>query len=344
MRKYWIDYLRVIAILAVITIHSSTPFYSRFNEIGQLDWWLANLLNSATRFAVPLFVMISGALLLGRNETIGEFYRKRAIRLLPAIIVWNLFYAGLNIGIDVYNGIAVKNLTSQFWALFADGGAAVHLWYLSMFLCLMFFTPFLNMFINGHKPRSADLKILLVLMFVFFFLNGISNIAWNIWDEEIIWFKVFPWYMAYFICGYYIDKYNSHIAIKSNLILLFITILILLGAVLNYYFMTSYKIIEDNLMLINTGPMVFLITVLIFSLAKRNTLTLRQNKHILTIAEASFGMYLIHPVFLHILQKKLPIYYSNGLIYLPLTIFLTTLASLFSIILLRKFSIMRKVC
>ena len=109
MRKHWIDYLRVIAIVAVITIHSTTFFYSKFIEIGQLNWWLANLLNSASRFAVPLFVMISGALLLGRNLTIVEFYKKRAIRLLPAIIVWNLFYAGLHVGVDLYNGIDIKN-------------------------------------------------------------------------------------------------------------------------------------------------------------------------------------------------------------------------------------------
>ena len=71
MRKHWIDYLRVIAIIAVITIHSTTSFYARFGEIGMLDWWLANLLNSASRFAIPLFVMISGALLLGRDITIS---------------------------------------------------------------------------------------------------------------------------------------------------------------------------------------------------------------------------------------------------------------------------------
>ena len=344
MRKHWIDYLRVIAILAVIFIHSSTSFYSRFNQIGPPDWWLANLLNSASRFAVPLFVMISGALLLGRNETIGGFYRKRAIRLLPAIIVWNLFYAGLNIGIDVYNGIDAKNLTWHLWELFAAGGAAVHLWYLSMFLCLMLFTPFLNMYIIGDEPGSADLKIILVLMFVLFFLNGISNVAWEVWDVEIIWFKVFPWYIAYFIGGYYLDQYSDNIAVNSSFILLFIACLILSGAFLNYYFLTTYKIIEDNLIFINTGPVVFLITVLIFLLAKKNRSALHHNKYITKIAEASFGMYLVHPVFLHILQNKLPMYYSYGLIYLPLTIIITTIASLYSIIILRKLSLMRKIC
>ena len=344
MRKHWIDYLRVVAIVAVITIHASTPFYARFDAIGRLDWWVANLLNSASRFAVPLFVMISGALLLGRNLTIGEFYKKRAARLLPAIIAWNLLYAGLNIGVDVYDGIGTQNLTWHLWALFADGGAAVHLWYLSMFVCLMLFAPFINMFINGANPTSKDLGVLLGLMFVIFLLNGIANAAWEIWDEEIIWFKVFPWYIAYFIGGYYIDKYSTHITIKSHFVLFFLIILILFGAILNYYFMSSYRIIEDNLMLINTGPLIFLITAFIFLLAKKNSSILQQNKLISLIAEASFGMYLLHPVFLHLLERTLPMYYSHGLIYLPLNIFITTVASLVSIILLRKLSVMRKIC
>ena len=110
MRKHWIDYLRVIAIIAVITIHSTTPFYAKFNEIGMLGWWLANLLNSASRFAIPLFVMISGSLLLGREITIGEFYKKKAVRLLPALFVWNFFYLGLNL---LYSGINENDVAAS---------------------------------------------------------------------------------------------------------------------------------------------------------------------------------------------------------------------------------------
>ena len=166
MRKHWLDYLRVAAIIAVITIHSTTPFYAKFGAIGLLDWWLANLLNSASRFAIPLFVMISGALLLGREITIGEFYKKRAARLLPALVVWNLFYAGLDLlSRGINENIAASSLVNE---LFVTGGTAAHLWYLAMFTCLMLLAPFVNIFIKGNKPASTDLSILLVLIFVFF--------------------------------------------------------------------------------------------------------------------------------------------------------------------------------
>ena len=339
MRKYWIDYLRCIAIVAVIIIHSTTPFYARFNEIGQLDWWFANVLNSASRFAVPLFVMISGALLLGRNLTIAEFYKKRAVRLLPALIVWNLFYFSLK----VYRGEGSETLVGYLIKSFFTGGAAVHLWYLSMFVCLMLFTPFLNKFINGDRATPGDLRTLLVFLFFFFLLNGIASVAWEIWDIETIWFRVFPWYMAYFVGGYYIDRYSDSISIKSGFILLVLVFLILAGAALNYYFITAYKIVEDNLIFTNTGPMIFLMTIIIFLLAKRNTGVLKKNKYIASVSEASFGMYLIHPVFLHLLEERLPMYFSNALISIPLTICFTTLASFYSIIFLRRFSFMKKI-
>ena len=342
MRKHWIDYLRVIAIIAVITIHSTTPFYARFTEIRLFDWWLANLLNSASRFAIPLFVMISGSLLLGRDLTIGEFYKKRAVRLLPALLAWNLFYLGLDL---LYRGINENVASSSLIKeLFVTGGAAVHLWYLAMFICIMLFAPFLNIFVRGDKPAPTDLRILLGLMFVFFLLNGISNIGANIWDAEMEWLKAFPWYMGYFIGGYYLDKYSDHIPFRTSFIPFIIAGIVLTGAVLNYYFTSSFTIHEDNLIMTSTGPLVLLISLFIFLLAKRSSSKLKQNKIITVIAEASFGMYLIHPVFLHLLEWQLPGYYAHALIYMPVTILITTVASLFSIILLRKLSFMRTIC
>ena len=41
MRKYYIDYLRVLAIIAVITIHVTMYFYSQKGEMGRdPGWWV----------------------------------------------------------------------------------------------------------------------------------------------------------------------------------------------------------------------------------------------------------------------------------------------------------------
>ncbi|NTW12365.1 MAG: hypothetical protein HGA30_03540, partial [Anaerolineales bacterium] len=71
---------------------------------------------------------------------------------------------------------------------------------------------------------------------------------------------------------------------------------------------------------------------------------LETNKVILAVAEASFGMYLIHEIFNGIFTRILPDYYSHGLVYIPLVAVLTTTLSFISIYLLRKIRLMRVVC
>lgn len=87
--------LRVLAILGVITIHVSGDPFTNDRLRGTAVWWVAEVLNSSSRFCVPLFVMVSGALVLrpGAAGPAGDFLRKRLDRLVPAMLVWYAVYA-----------------------------------------------------------------------------------------------------------------------------------------------------------------------------------------------------------------------------------------------------------
>lgn len=341
MRKHYIDYLRVLAILAVITIHITVIFYAKEDDVGNWGWWLANIMNSACRFSVPLFVMISGAVLLGRPMNVVEFYKKRFIRLFPAFVFWNIFYL-------IFNFYTMKmDVNSFIWfakiELFVEGRSASHLWYLTMIICLMLFAPFVNLFLNGDKPTESEISILLAVMFLFFFFNSISSAAKVLRNVNISWFKGFPWYLAYFISGYYFDKYGENIKIKNSYILITVLVLTILGATLNYYAATSLNIVKDYLVLDNNGPFVFIIASLIFLAARKNTTRLSKIATVSAISEASFGIYLIHPIFIYILVSNLLPHDSTPLLYIPVGIFITTLASLLTVMLIRRFSFMRLV-
>jgi len=341
MRKTWLDYLRVIALLAVITGHIIVDFYSRFGEIGQVEWWLSNILDALLRFAVPIFVMTSGAVLLGRSYTMGEFYRKRAVRLIPPTIFWNLVY----LGVYVLDGMDKKTLLWTLKALvIVNGFIAPHLWYLSMFICLMIFVPFINKFIIGEKPTARELLVLLGLTFPFFLLNSVAGVADNVYDLTMAWFKIFPWFLVYFIAGYYIDNYSSKIPLKNGLIVTGIVVLTMIGAGLNYYAVSSLGIMKDSFIVNEMSPLVFLISMLVFLLAKNLSHRLVANKVVSAIAAASFGIYLIHEIFNGIFYKILPDYFSHGLIYVPIVIVMTTILSFVSIYLLRKIPFMRALC
>ncbi|MDQ6971139.1 MAG: acyltransferase family protein, partial [Mariprofundaceae bacterium] len=78
----WLDNSRVLAVFAVILVHVSDGFVSHY-PMGSEYWWIGNIYDSAVRWCVPVFVMISGALLLdpAKHENLNTFYRKRFSRI-----------------------------------------------------------------------------------------------------------------------------------------------------------------------------------------------------------------------------------------------------------------------
>ena len=92
-RKYYLDILKIISCIAVIVLHTCSkdmklvsPFSNRYQVL--------NFFDSVARFAVPIFVMVSGALFLDRNKKIDtkKLYTKNILRLVIAYIFWSIMY------------------------------------------------------------------------------------------------------------------------------------------------------------------------------------------------------------------------------------------------------------
>ena len=82
------DVIRLCACLAVVLLHLCATVVMQPDQLGTISWHLANLFDSATRWSVPVFVMLSGALLLDANKQTSpsEFWSRRMNRLLPALL------------------------------------------------------------------------------------------------------------------------------------------------------------------------------------------------------------------------------------------------------------------
>ena len=93
----WVSWLRVVAIAGVVCIHTAGLTAIAPGARGTLHGRLAIALDFGARWAVPVFVMLSGALLLDPARYRGgrEVLRRRAVRLLPAVLFWNLVYLGV---------------------------------------------------------------------------------------------------------------------------------------------------------------------------------------------------------------------------------------------------------
>ena len=167
-RNTTVDVLRVLAGLMVIGIHTSGEYVLEgvaegANFIAGLCW------EAVVQPAVPLFVIISGAFVLGRNETWGDFYRKRIPRLLVLLAFWLPFY-WLWLWLK---GDDIGSYLAGFW----QGRSFVHLWYVVMLLGLYAVVPLLNEIIRRSEAdgEKAARKRLWTLSTILLLLGILSN-------------------------------------------------------------------------------------------------------------------------------------------------------------------------
>jgi peptidoglycan/LPS O-acetylase OafA/YrhL len=86
----FLDLARILAILGVVGIHTLAGGVAD-GSVGLLGL----ILNMTLTCSVPVFFMISGALTLdprSHRAGPGEFLRRRAVRVLPALVIWSAFY------------------------------------------------------------------------------------------------------------------------------------------------------------------------------------------------------------------------------------------------------------
>lgn len=98
------DILRVAACFSIVLLHVSASYWSVVDVQGR-DFLVMTVYNSVTRFAVPVFFMLSGLFLVAperKNVTVG----KRVLKLVLLFYVWSAFYA--------FQGIAVDTLRGEF--------------------------------------------------------------------------------------------------------------------------------------------------------------------------------------------------------------------------------------
>ncbi len=97
-RVFFFDLARCVAAVAVIAIHVLAPYRNQLGDIP-FDYWLtAVTVNSVSRWAVPVFILISGALMLSDSRPFElKYYLKRRLgKVFIPFVIWSLFYAYLS--------------------------------------------------------------------------------------------------------------------------------------------------------------------------------------------------------------------------------------------------------
>ena len=153
-RLIGLDLLKIVSAFMIAVIHASSGVFNN-HELGSLVWKEGLVLNAATRFAVPVFLMISGALLLGRKISLDKAIRKAIIAGI-ALFVWSFAFI-LTKKILWNDGNVIHDTLMIFFNKRVSG----HLWYGYLLIWIYLFSPILNIM---YESLSNKMRIYFIIL------------------------------------------------------------------------------------------------------------------------------------------------------------------------------------
>ena len=171
-RRLHIDALRVLAMMLVLYNHTGERGFTRYETAQGPAQGAYLALAVLDTIAVPLFFMISGALLLGREEPLRACLQKRVLRYVLVLV-------GASTAIYVYicrTDLSVMNRTDYLRGLY-DGRITTSYWFLYAYLGYLLGLPLLRKLARAMTER--DFLYITVLMGV---MNALSALQWFCFD------------------------------------------------------------------------------------------------------------------------------------------------------------------
>lgn len=150
-RETWLDILRILAAFLVIVNHTNSRVFQGSTP-AQAQWWLSMVWYYLCKMAVPLFVMVSGACLLGKQDR-WKRALQRAGRGLAALVVFSYLYflhdCWVNYGLWP-RALRLDLVLSDIW----QQQVADSFWYLYFYIGLMLMLPLLQHMAHGMQKRD----------------------------------------------------------------------------------------------------------------------------------------------------------------------------------------------
>lgn len=320
----WLDVVRFIAMFTVVCCHCTDPFNfypGTAPNIGEIKLWGA-IYGSVLRPCVPLFVMITGVLLLPVRSDASTFYKKRIPRVFYPFLIWSVLYnlfpwitglLGLNpqIILDFFPYAGEEVMQQSFSVSleyilmipFNFSILAVHMWYIYLLIGLYLYLPVFSAWVEKASERAKLMFLLAwgVTLLLPYYYQFVSNYLWGTcsWNSFGMLYA-FAGFNGYLLLGHYLK--NLEWSLKKTL-----AIGIPMFAVgyavtfLGFRHITALpKYTDEMLELFFTycSLNVVMMTIPVFMLAKKVKVNSeRMKKALANLTVCGFGIYMIHYFF-----------------------------------------------
>ena len=310
----WLDVVRFIAMFTVVCCHCTDPFNfypGTAPNIGEIKLWGA-IYGSVLRPCVPLFVMITGALLLPVRGDTSTFYKKRIPRVFYPFLIWSVLYNLFPWIILDFFPYAGEEVMQQSFSVsleyilmipFNFSILAVHMWYIYLLIGLYLYLPVFSAWVEKASERAKLMFLLAwgVTLLLPYYYQFVSNYLWGTcsWNSFGMLYA-FAGFNGYLLLGHYLK--NLEWSLKKTL-----AIGIPMFAVgyavtfLGFRHITALPEYTDEMLELfftYCSLNVVMMTIPVFMLAKKVKVNSeRMKKALANLTVCGFGIYMIHYFF-----------------------------------------------
>lgn len=332
-RIFYLDEIRALAILLVLLAH--TIQYFPIN----IDYLTSPTLLSylcVSRMGVPLFFMLSGALLIGKEYSLGSFLKKRFKRVLIPAIFW---YIVLFLTVAAANGYNFNMI--YYWIY-----QAPFPWFVCAILGIYLVIPIFSSFIKEYGMRGAE--YCLIIWFVLIILTN-YHLSEDYYVNLI--FNNFGLYIGYAVLGYYLT--NKDFRIYSLPMMIFNLIVFIATLVISIYYAFNFV----HVVYIYSASVIIQCITLFLFLRYLSKYALFKPKKVLSkihdfiktswigsliyfLSISSYTIYLMH---IHIVNLLLQYYPITTFDQISMIFLLLTIGSLVVVFILSKIPILNRI-
>lgn len=279
-RKIYIDYARILAAVFVILTHACSM--QRGEDVAA---WRTNLLTVCAGLGLvcnPLYVMISGALLLSseKEESIGAFYYRRLLKVAVPMVVYYAVFLCIS---GQMSFLPPKNLGKGFLQILAGESDIVpHYWLIYTLLALYLLAPFVKMLIRKINDRQCN-----VLLWFIIIIQSVLTVLPLAGIQPGFVLKLVGW-EGVFILGYLLTEKRSKVTEVAVLVLGAVSAVVIAAVLLFDYNLLDYVCNTAPTMVLFAGAIIILLSRLDKVLTKTDGVIVR------TLSKYSYAMILVH--------------------------------------------------
>jgi len=353
IRRISFDVIRIVAILSVVLVHVSAYIVIKYPDPAKTEFLIGNIFNGLSRAGVPLFVMLSGALLLNESKELytKRFLRKSLIWMILLLIGWMLFYASFYAGIlPIITGEKPSVEAFMGYLVTFKGSDYPHMWYMFMVVGMYLLIPVLRLFVK--KENRVYIFCIIVGCIIVQFAAKTLDIL--IPTDAVITVSGFigkfhmeplTGYIGYLLLGWYLSTFQLK-RIQRVFIYSIGYISAVLGIIVVQFYYTSIPNIRGYLYSeLAFVPMVFgvAIFVMIIQLCGDRT---TNSKKVIALSNYSFGIYIIHVLYLELFTYVIIPYESfpyGVILYITALYVFVIMASMLTVACIGKIPYIKKV-